>query len=46
MESRLLHFLELSGVGRRIEDGSNEDESRAVRLDGWVAWEDQAREPD
>jgi hypothetical protein len=32
-ESRLLHFLELSGVGRRVEDGSDEDESRAARMD-------------
>jgi hypothetical protein len=47
-ESRLLHFLELSGVGRRVEDGSDEDESRAARMDGWVVWEDRVRdrEPD
>jgi hypothetical protein len=46
--SRLLHFLELSGVGRRVEDGSDEDASRAARTDGWVVWEDRGRlrEPD
>jgi hypothetical protein len=47
-EGRLLHFLDLSGVGRRVENGSDEDESWAARMDGWVAWEDhiKEREPD
>jgi hypothetical protein len=31
-----------------VEDGSDEDENRAARLDGWVVWEDRGRlrEPD
>jgi hypothetical protein len=33
-ESRLLRFLELSGVGRRVEDGTDEKEARAARMDG------------
>jgi hypothetical protein len=47
-ESRLLHFLDLSGVGRRVENGLDEDESWAARMDGWVAWENRGRdrEPD
>jgi hypothetical protein len=46
-ESRLLHFLELSGVGRIVQDGSCEDESWGVRMDNWVAWDNRrSREPD
>jgi hypothetical protein len=43
-ESRLLHFLDLSGVGRIVEDGSCEDEAWGVRMDNWVAR--RSREPD
>jgi len=39
-ERRLLRFLELSGVGRVVEDGTDEDQARAERMDrlgsgGW-----------
>ena len=37
-EGRLLHFLELSGVGRLVE-GEDVEETRAAMLDGWIAWE-------
>jgi hypothetical protein len=33
-ERRLLRFLELSRVGRVIDDGAGEEEARAARLDG------------
>jgi hypothetical protein len=32
-EERFLRFLELSGVGREVDDGTDEDEARAARLD-------------
>ena len=35
-ENRLLRFLELSGVGRRVEGGEDEDEAHAARMDGWA----------
>ena len=38
-ESRFFRFLELSGVGRVVEDGTDEDNSRAARMDEWVVWE-------
>jgi hypothetical protein len=38
-ERRLVKFLELSGVGRRMADGTNEDEARGERMDGWIVWE-------
>jgi hypothetical protein len=38
-ERRLLTFLELSGVGRVMEDGVDEEETWAGRLDGWIPWE-------
>jgi len=43
-ERRLLKFLELSGVGRAMDDGVDEDVARAKRLDGWIIWgtEEQA----
>ena len=41
-ERRLLHFLEVSGVGRLAGDEYVE-ETRAVRLDGRVAWETKER---
>jgi hypothetical protein len=37
-ERRLLRFLELSGVGRVMDDGADEEETRATRLDGWIPW--------
>jgi len=36
----LLRFLELSGVGRIVEDGADEE---ATRLDGWIAREAEER---
>jgi hypothetical protein len=42
-ERRFVRFLELSGVGRTVADGSDEDAAYAARLDGWVAWETTER---
>jgi len=42
-ERRLLRFLELSGVGRVVEDGTDEDQVRAERMDQWIAWEAEER---
>jgi hypothetical protein len=38
-ERRFVKFLELSGVGRVIADGTDEDKAHAARMDEWVAWE-------
>ena len=38
-ERRLVEFLELSGVGRMMADGTNGDEACAEKIDGWIAWE-------
>jgi len=38
-EGRLLRFLELSGVGRCVEGGVDEDRAYAERMDGWIVWE-------
>jgi len=35
-EMRFLTFLELSGVGRVIADGTDEDGVRAAKIDEWV----------
>jgi hypothetical protein len=35
----VLKFLELSGVGRVMADGTDEDGAYAARMDEWVAWE-------
>jgi hypothetical protein len=48
-ERRLLRFLELSGVGRMMDNGEDEEEAWAARMDGWIIWEDKgdmSREPD
>jgi hypothetical protein len=42
-EKRLIRFLELSGVGRTMADGTDEDSAHAARLDGWIAWEAEER---
>jgi hypothetical protein len=42
-ETRLVKFLELSGMGRMIADGTDEDEARAERMDGWIVWETEER---
>jgi hypothetical protein len=38
-ERRFVKFLELSGVGRVVADGTDEDGARAARMDEWVVWE-------
>jgi hypothetical protein len=39
MRSRQFQFLKLSGVGRRVEGGEDEEEAYATRMDDWIAWE-------
>jgi hypothetical protein len=36
---RFVHFLELSGVGRTLADGVDEESAYASRIDTWIAWE-------
>jgi hypothetical protein len=44
-ERRFVHFLELSGVGRTLADGVDEESAYASRMDTWIAWEtDEATE--
>ena len=43
-EKRLLRFLELSGVGRVVEGGEDEDEAHAAQMDRWVVWEAEEEE--
>jgi hypothetical protein len=38
-ERRFAKFLELSGVGRVIAGGTDEDGVHTARMDQWVAWE-------
>jgi hypothetical protein len=38
-ERRFVQFLELSGVGRVMADGTDEDGTHAAKIDEWVAWE-------
>jgi len=38
-ERCVLRFLELSGVGRTVEDWTDEDQERAERLNSWITWE-------
>jgi len=38
-ERRFVRFLELSGVGRTMADGMDEDGARAARMDEWMVWE-------
>jgi hypothetical protein len=48
-EKHLLNFLEFSGIGRMMENGEDEEETRAAMMDGSIIWdvkEDMAREPD
>jgi len=42
-EKRLVKFLELSEVGRKMTDGMDEDEARAKWMDGWIAWEGEEK---
>jgi hypothetical protein len=41
-ETRLPHFLELSGV---MENGEDVEEVRTARLDGWIFWIVWERKP-
>jgi len=43
-EKRFPKFLEPSGVGRVMTDGTDEDEARAAKMDEWEAEEGQAEE--
>jgi hypothetical protein len=45
LQRKLLRFLELSGVGRVTEQGVDEEEAHATRLDGWIIRETEEREP-
>jgi hypothetical protein len=38
-ERQFVKFLELSGVGRAVADGTDEDAARAAKMDEWVVWE-------
>jgi ribonuclease HI len=38
-ESRLMRFLELSGVGRYVDGGVDEDQAHAEKMDEWIVWE-------
>jgi len=36
---RFVRFLELSGVGRTMADGTDEEAAHAARMDEWIVWE-------
>jgi hypothetical protein len=38
-EKRFVRFLELSGVGRTLADGTDEESAYAARMDTWIVWE-------
>jgi hypothetical protein len=38
-DKRFVRFLELSGVGRTLADGTNAESAYASRMDTWIAWE-------
>jgi hypothetical protein len=38
-EKRFVRFLELSGVGRTLVDGTVGESAYAARMDTWIAWE-------
>jgi hypothetical protein len=40
-EKRFVRFLELSGVGRTLADGTDELSANAARMDTWISWERQ-----
>jgi hypothetical protein len=42
-ERQFVKFVELSGVGRVMADGMDEDGVRAARMDEWVVWDATAR---
>jgi hypothetical protein len=35
-------FLEISGVGRLVEGGTDEEEAHAAKMDGWEAEDEGA----
>ena len=39
LERWFVRFLELSGVGRTMKVGTDEESAHAARMDEWVAWE-------
>jgi hypothetical protein len=38
-EKRFVRSLELSGVGRTLADGTEEESAYAARMDTWIVWE-------
>jgi hypothetical protein len=40
---RFVKFLELSGVGRGMADGTDEDGARGAKMDEWVVWDAMER---
>jgi hypothetical protein len=38
-EKRFICYLELSGVGRTLADGTDEESAYAARLDTWIPWQ-------
>jgi len=38
-ERRFVRFLELSGVGRTVANGTDEESAHAARMDEWIVWE-------
>ena len=38
-ERRFVRFLELSGVGKTMKDGTDDESAYPSRMDEWVAWE-------
>ena len=38
-ERRFVRFLELSGVGRMMADGTDEESTHGARMDEWIVWE-------
>jgi len=42
-EQRFLEFLGLSGVGRTMTDGTDEDGAHAAAMDEWTVWEAEER---
>jgi hypothetical protein len=44
-ERRFVMFLELSGLGRVVADGTDEDGAHAAKMDEWVAWGTVERRP-
>jgi hypothetical protein len=45
-EKRFVRFLELSGVGWTLADGTDEESAYAARMDTWIAWETEEEAAD